>query len=257
MTASIVCDLVSNTSINGDFFILQYRWEGEAPRAGQYFMLKPLRSCVFLPRPISVFGFDNEAKMLRFLIFKRGKGTEELYNLVQGEKTLLTGPLGNAWADFLPESGRAALVGGSAGVAPLAALAAEKPDFYFEFFAGFKNGFFDKGQENAVLGSALKTKNIVVAAEDGRNAQYGQILDFIKNPEFYDVIFACGSIPMLAALKRKCQPKKVPCFISMETVFACGVGACLGCTVQTVNGNRRCCKDGPIFDSQEIIFNDA
>jgi NAD(P)H-flavin reductase len=154
----------------------------------------------------------------------------------------------------LPESGKAALVGGSAGVAPLAALIAERPDFDFHFFAGFKQGFREKEQENALLGAAVNAKKLIITAEDGRNALIGRIVDFLFEPENYDVIFACGPAAMLQALRKKCTAKNIACFISMENRFACGIGACLGCTVHTVNGNRRCCKEGPIFPAKEVIF---
>ena len=256
MIKSLICELADNHHINSEFFILHFNWEGHAPRAGQFFMLKHLRGSVFLPRPISVFEYNAEQRLLKFLIAKRGKGTEELSQLQTGEKVQLTGPLGNAWADFLPESGKAALVGGSAGLSPLAALVAERPEYFFHFFAGFKQGFREKEEENAVLGCAVNAKKIVIAAEDGRNALGGRITDFLFEPENYDILFACGPLAMLRALKKKCEQKRVPCFLSLESRLACGVGACLGCTIKTVKGNRRCCADGPIFPSGEIIFDD-
>jgi NAD(P)H-flavin reductase len=61
---------------------------------------------------------------------------------------------------------------------------------------------------------------------------------------------------MLKAVAAKCKATGVPCFISMEKRMACGVGACLGCTVHTVSGNRRCCADGPGFKAEEVIFDE-
>ncbi|MDR2542550.1 MAG: dihydroorotate dehydrogenase electron transfer subunit [Treponema sp.] len=217
-------------------------------------MMKPQRSEVFLLRPISIFEFDVREKTLRFLIAKRGKGTAELLGLQNGDKVILMGPLGNTWAEFLPENAKAALVGGSVGVAPLASLVAEKPDVVFHFFAGFRQGFPQKEQENAMLGAAVNAQKLVVTAEDGKNAQIGRVLDSLETKN-YDVVFGCGPTPMLQALKIKCESTNTPCFISMENRFACGVGACLACSIPTVNGNRCCCKHGPIFPANEIIFN--
>jgi NAD(P)H-flavin reductase len=253
---SLLCELRANIRVNHEIFILNIYWNGMPPRAGQFFMLKPERGSFFLPRPISIFEYDSYKKTIKFLIVKVGGGTEELSRLNVGEKIRLTGPLGNAWADFLPENGKAALVGGSAGVAPLAALVAENSSYHFDFFAGFKNGFGEKEEENAVLGCALNAKKIVVTAEDGRNAIGGRIVDYLSEPEEYDVIFGCGSTNMLKALKERCASKNVSCFISTESRMACGTGACLGCTICTVNGNRRCCADGPIFSAGEILFNE-
>jgi len=260
---SLLCKLISNISVNDEYFILQFLWEYQAPKAGQFFMLKPLRTSVFLHRPISIFEYSPEEKMVKFLISRRGKGTQELSQLYTGEQVMLTGPIGNCWSDFLPKpqfESRSnkidiALVGGSAGIAPLSALVAEKHNIQFHLFAGFRHGFRDKDEENAIIGAGINSRKIVLAAEDGRNALIGKIVDFIFEPQHFDMIFGCGPAPMLHALMKKCESRNVPCFVSMESRLACGVGACLGCTINTVKGNRCCCKDGPIFNAREIIFN--
>lgn len=250
------CELIDNIHVNNDVFILKFIWNGTPPKAGQFFMLRPERSCIFLPRPISIFEFIPDQNLVMFLIYKCGKGTEELYNLKRGEKVSLTGPLGNAWSDFLPSSGKAALISGSIGVAPLAALAAERKDFNFHFYAGFKNGFLNEEEKNLILGSAKNCGNIVIAAEDGVNAHNGSILDHFSLDDHYDVIFACGSTLMLKAVKKKFQSVNVRLFISTECRMACGVGACLGCTIRTVKGNARCCSEGPIFPAGVVLFDE-
>jgi len=252
----VMCELTANNPVNEDSFILHCTWPGHAPRAGQFFMIKPARCSFFLPRPIGVFEFNHVQNNVKFLITKHGKGTDELSQMQAGEKMQLIGPLGNAWADFLPINGSAALVGGGAGVAPLAALVAEKPDYNFHFYAGFKNGFKDKGQEDAMLGAGKNAKKVIVSAEDGVNAMNGRIVEFLFEPEKFDVVFGCGPFEMLKALMARCKKRNVPCFVSMESRMACGVGACVGCTIRTKKGNRRCCTDGPIFSSEEIIINE-
>jgi NAD(P)H-flavin reductase len=252
---SLLCALAANINVNSEIFILHFFWDGPAPKAGQFFMLKPQRTSVFLCRPISVFEYDQSQKMIKFLIVKKGQGTEELSQMIQGERAKLTGPLGNTFSEFMNASGKIALVGGSAGVAPLAALTAEKEDYQFHFYAGFKNGFDKKEEETAVLGFAVKAQKLVVTAEDGKNAIKGRIVDFLE-PENYDIIFACGSTPMIKAVKEKVLTKNIPLFVSMESRMACGTGACLGCTIRTKNGNKRCCADGPIFQAGDIIFDE-
>lgn len=253
---SLLCELTSNSRVNSEVFIMHFAWNGTHPKAGQFFMVKPRQSGVFLPRPISVCEFNPAQSSVKFLIAKRGKGTEELARMQTGEKAELTGPLGNTWEEFLPESKNAALIGGGAGIAPLIALTSEKPDCNFHFYAGFRHGFREKEEENAMLGFASNAKKLVVTAEDGRNALSGRIVDFFFEPQNYDAVFACGPQPMLKAVVEKCRKKNVSCFVSMEKLMACGVGACFGCTVSTKNGNRRCCADGPIFNAGELYFDE-
>jgi NAD(P)H-flavin reductase len=252
---SLMCELAENIKVNNEIFIQSFYWDGAPPKAGQFFMLKPERASVFLCRPISIFKYDKSRNLIKFLIAKKGQGTEELSRMRPGERARLTGPLGNTFSEFLSEKERIALVGGSAGVAPLAALIAENEDCQFHFYAGFKNGFEKKEEETAVLGSAVNARKLVVTAEDGKNAIKGLIID-VFTPEDYDLIFACGSTPMIKAVKEKVLNKNVPLFVSMESRMACGTGACLGCTIRFKNGNKRCCADGPIFPAGDIIFDE-
>jgi NAD(P)H-flavin reductase len=304
----VFCELVNNTSINSEIFRLDFVWQSDthtklpAPKAGQFFMVKPQRSAVFLARPISVALWkpalkDNdyirkkargrktpyqryltgkylESDTVQFLIARRGRGTLELAAMRSSEEAELIGPLGNAWTDFLPPvkpggNESIALVGGGIGIAPLQALLYEETGYRFDFYAGFRTGFKSPEERAALLGPVYSSdqsgfgnrigrdgeRGIIIATEDGTDGQKGRIPDFLK-PEQYAAVCACGPQPMLKAVAAQCKAAGVPCFISMERRMACGTGACLGCTVKTVNGNRRCCTDGPIFKADEVIFDD-
>jgi NAD(P)H-flavin reductase len=270
-------ELVRNTAVNASIFSLEFLWRGSVPRAGQFFMVRPKRSSVFLGRPLSVAAWKEAAgdkgftRTVQFLVARRGKGTAELAEMNIGESAELTGPLGNAWTDFLfsanmgreGEGGEkpVALVGGGIGVAPLRALfvddmrsAAGLPNYGFAFYAGFRTGFRDMEEKQALLGPVLhEARNLVIATEDGGGGQKGLIPGFLE-PEKYAAVCACGPEPMLKAVAKRCAAARVPCFVSLERRMACGVGACLGCTVRTVNGNRRCCADGPVFNAEELVF---
>ena len=263
---SVFCELINNISINNEIFRLDFVWPGPVPKAGQFFMVKPKRSGVFLGRPISVANWQPPA--VKFLIARRGRGTLELASMRTGEEAELVGPLGNAWEDFLPKAGKdgkpVALIGGGIGLAPLLALLGESPKQYqapdphspFDMYSGFRTGFKNDEEKFTLLGMAYsRAENVIVATEDGKDGQKGLIPDFLE-PEKYAAVCACGPEPMLKAAAAKCRAAGVPCFISLERRMACGVGACLGCTVKTVNGNRRCCADGPIFNAEEVIFDE-
>jgi len=294
----MMCELVKNTFVNDEVFRLDFIWQSAqaklaAPKAGQFFMVKPKRSGVFLGRPISVARWEPAATdqnfirkkargkrspfqrfltgkylgsdTVSFLIAQRGQGTQELAAMHTGDEAELIGPLGNAWSDFLPDAKNSdkkpiALVGGGIGIAPLNALLieaalCETSGYHFDVYAGFRTGFKNSEEKSALLGMCLRANKLVIATEDGKDGHKGRIPDFFE-PEQYAAVCACGPEPMLKAVAAKCKAAGVPCFVSMEKRMACGVGVCLGCTVKTVSGNRRCCADGPIFKADEVIFDE-
>jgi len=292
----MICELIYNKPINNEIFRLDFIWQTAEkklapPRAGQFFMIKPKHSGVFLGRPISVARWEPaatdrdfirrkarskrtpyqryltgkylESDTVSFLIARRGQGTRELAAMHPGDDAELIGPLGNAWMDFLPiakndDKNPIALVGGGIGLAPLNALLLEKiiceiSEYRFDIYAGFRTGFKNDEEKFALLGTCLEADNVIISTEDGKGGRKGLIPDFLE-PGHYAAVCACGPEPMLKAVAEKCKIAEVPCFVSMERRMACGVGACLGCTVKTVSGNRRCCADGPIFKADEVIF---
>jgi NAD(P)H-flavin reductase len=256
--ANIRCDILGKTCITPEIFMLEFSWPGPAPKAGQFFMIKPAQGSVFLGRPISVSLWEPMTKTLQFLIEICGKGTRELACKNRGEYVELTGPLGNAWADFLPDPKTSqdeklfAFVGGGLGIAPLKALVEEAPQYKADFYCGFKTGFANDEERSEMLGPVLEDCNkLLIATEDGSEGRRGLVLDFFE-PQKYAAVCACGPAVMLKATAAKCRAANVPCFVSMEARMACGVGACLGCTVKTAKGNRRCCADGPIFRAEDV-----
>jgi NAD(P)H-flavin reductase len=257
---SIYCKLLDSRSVAGELFSLEFDWTGTVPRAGQFFMIKPRRSSVFLGRPLSI-AFRKTTKnpgviSLGFLVARRGRGTEELVQMEIGEAAELTGPLGNGWAAFLPPKNKGkqkiALIGGGAGIAPLASLAKELTGYRFDFYAGFKKNYSGLRE---LLSAGNNTAKLVIAAEEEAddNVLKGRIPDFLDTPQ-YSAVFACGPEAMLRTTAERCKRADVPCFVSLERRMACGTGACLGCTVETLHGNKRCCADGPVFPAEEVFF---
>jgi NAD(P)H-flavin reductase len=167
-----------------------------------------------------------------------------------GNEAELIGPLGNCWSDFIKGGERPlALIGGGIGIAPLVALAQELRDsFPYDFYAGFKS----VSPKLSELLTALLPR-LIIATEDGMEGggRKGRIPDFL-NPAAYRAVFACGPAAMLTAVTAQCQ--SVPCFVSTERRMACGVGACLGCAIETRGGYKHCCSDGPIFNAEELVF---
>jgi dihydroorotate dehydrogenase electron transfer subunit len=96
---------------------------------------------------------------------------------------------------------------------------------------------------------------LITATEDGTEGKKGMITDFL--PDFIDEanqIFACGPGSMYQTMAAQKRLKTKPVQISLEVRMGCGVGVCYGCTVKTRRGLKQVCKDGPIFDLDDILW---
>lgn len=208
-----------------------------AGRPGQFVQVHLPEESMLLPRPISLFDVDEEGGYTRLVYRAAGRGTKLLSTLKEGELRV-TGPLGSGFP--LPE-GDAALIGGGLGVAPLRlllkALRAARPNRYIRVYLGYS------GQ--AFLQDAFTEADEVVADVGGYITDRA---DFAGEGTYY----ACGPEPMLAAAARKARTAQKTLYVSLERRMACGVGACYACSVATRSGNRRVCKDGPVFPAGEV-----
>lgn len=244
------------------------------PEPGQFFMLRARPSAVLLGRPISVYRSAGGA--VTFLILKKGRGTEELCALRPGDELDLLGPIGNrfiapgelvanglASSSVLPaspsRSPRVALIGGGIGVAPVAGFSFFLESGSFDFYASFRSAPY------GLDGIEGRAGRLAITTEDGSAGVRG-MLPAVFNADNYDLVYACGPTPMLRYVQGACATSRearsslgksaaLPiAFLSLEERMACGAGACLGCTVRTVTGNRRCCVDGPVFNGAEVIL---
>ena len=271
--------VISNREIAPSVFEIAVSRKGEAsipaPVAGQFFMLRSRPSGVLLGRPISVYRFDDES--ITFLVLKKGQGTVELCGLRAGDSIGILGPIGNRFippADLLasgaftgergsvPSSSdgsavrlsdlRIAVIGGGIGVAPVAgfALSTLEPKS-FDFYASFRSAPY------GLDGIEARAARLVITTEDGSAGVKG-MLPAVFDASSYDLVYACGPTPMLRYVKQACSSAgdiRAPlAFVSLEEHMACGAGACLGCTVRTTAGNKRCCVDGPVFDASEVTL---
>jgi dihydroorotate dehydrogenase electron transfer subunit len=195
-----------------------------------------------------------------------GPGTEALAKRKSGEYLDIIGPLGNGF-EFRTEyrvPSTAILVAGGMGVAPLVFLA--------EKLAGHKDTR-TQGHKTIVLVGAKTKKQLLctddlkqlgcdvrVATDDGSKGFKGRVTDLLKkflHGTRYTVhctIYACGPRPMLKKISRLAKQYNLPAQVSLEEHMACGIGACLGCVVNTIDGYKRVCKEGPVFQAKEIVF---
>lgn len=227
--------------------------DAQEPAAGQFYMLHAVRSNVLLGRPISVYKAEKKSDgkvEITFLILLKGRGTEELCSLREGDKINLLGPCGNRFPYPENTDKKVCIVGGGIGVAPVAGFASTLPEKSYDFFASFKSGSY--GLEN------LHANKLTITTDDGSVGVHGMLpaaltVQVLKEGN-YSALYACGPIPMLAYLQKICAEAGVKCWLSMESRMACGVGVCLGCVIDTTQGKLRCCKEGPVFDGSILKF---
>ncbi|HHS49895.1 MAG TPA: dihydroorotate dehydrogenase electron transfer subunit [candidate division Zixibacteria bacterium] len=196
----------------------------------------------FLRRPIAISG--AEWGRIELIVRVVGWGTAVLANSEEGDQLRVLGPLG---IGFPPPAGHLALVAGGIGIAPLLFAGrnwAKSRLFYGETTADW---ICDLSRE--------KSCEFDIATDDGSVGEKCNAVELLKKKiDQFEHVFACGPEPMLHAIAKLCKRKKIPCAVSLEERMACGVGACQGCTIKTKSGYRRVCKDGPVFDANEIIW---
>jgi len=224
-------------------------------RPGQFVMVR-CGEGLSLPRPFSIHQVSGGKIALFFAVWEDGKGTNWLGQRQIGETVEIFGPLGNSFS-ILPASQNLLLVAGGSGIAPLYFLAQEalKRGCSITLLLGAATAA--QLYPQALIPSGVK---LVAATEDGTKGRQGMVTDLL--PDFArraDQVFACGPMPMyrdIAAQQQKLRLKGKPVRVSLEVRMGCGRGVCYGCTVKTKSGLRQVCKDGPIFDLDDILWDE-
>lgn len=216
------------------------------PVPGQFYMVKGLNGDYLLPRPISVHDYCDGNLVLLYRV--SGHGTDMMSKMNDNMEVQLLGPLGNGF-DLEAIKGKTAVIGGGIGTAPLLYLAKEMKKADMDIFLGFKDIVYSiEDFENT-------GKNVIVATEDGSVGKKGFVTDCVDYDK-YKTVITCGPDIMMNKIIKTCVDYKIDIYASLEKRMACGVGACLGCVTETINGNKRVCKDGPVFKGSELVISE-
>jgi dihydroorotate dehydrogenase electron transfer subunit len=208
-----------------------------AVRPGQFFMLRAWDKDPLLSRPISVN--DHEGGKLTFLYQVVGKGTKILSSLEPGDEVTLLGPFGNGFPEI---TGDLCVVGGGIGTAPLYYLVRDfrkkNPKRKCRVYLGFRDTAYGVEAFKALADEVVLDIGGIITNQ------------LAVKPE--ETVVTCGPEIMMAAVA-KVTPPENQVYVSLEAHMACGIGACLGCTCETRNGNKKVCKDGPVFLREEVF----
>ena len=207
-----------------------------------------------LRRPVSLCGIDKEKGTIRLVFEVRGKGTKEISCINEGGLIDLLAPLGRGFR--LKDYKKAIMVGGGIGTPPMLPLAQ-----YFGVNGVAISGF--RSASNVILQDDFKAAGAktILGTDDGTMGQKGFVTEALREAlalEKPDVIFACGPSMMIKGVVDIANEFGIPSQISMEERMGCGIGACLVCACRTVRGGEEyfahVCKDGPVFESKDVIF---
>jgi dihydroorotate dehydrogenase electron transfer subunit len=228
--------------------------------AGQFVMLETARALEpYLRRAFSVADVRYGDGETRIELFGKvvGRGTGAMAELRPGEERALLGPLGRGFTP--PGRGPVALVAGGVGSAPLLLLARQlvthgvELDFLYGARAA---GDLARGDDFEAL-AAESGGRFLPATDDGSLGHRGAVTTLLAaelaNGRAYEGLYACGPMPMLAALAALAAEHGLAGEAALETEMGCGYGACLGCAVPHVEGRYAlCCKEGPVFRLAEV-----
>ena len=261
----ILAELINTEAITSTIFRHTYYAPEIASSAlpGQFIMVHvgagydPL-----LRRPFSIHRVKEEYIQILFKVV--GKGTLILSEKKAGEKADLIGPLGKG---FKLVSGRKILVGGGLGIAPLLFLASI-----------MQKQKETQGEVRVMLGACDRVEiepfcqefantgaQVIIATDNGSLGHCGFVTELLLQDIEKDYpkktqVYSCGPYPMMAKVASICKEAHLNCQVSLETMMACGLAACLGCAVPSAEkGNKylHVCKDGPVFEAGKVIWNKA
>ena len=238
--------ITSNEKIARDIFKMTLAGDTSAITApGQFVNIK--LDGLFLRRPISVCDCVGDNLTLIYKVV--GRGTEQMSRMKSGDELdLLTG-LGNGY-NTKKSGGSPLLVGGGVGVPPMYMLCrkliSEGKNVTVVLGFNSKDDVFYENEFRA-LGA-----DVHIATADGTYGTKGFVTDVIKDMQ-YTFFYTCGPEPMFRAMHKI---MKTPGQYSFEERMGCGFGACMGCSCKTLTGNKRICKEGPVMESEEIIWAD-
>lgn len=253
-----------NEGVGPNLFVMALESPGiaQAVVPGQFVHMKvPGMDDHILRRPFSVYACDVQAGVIELLYQAVGFGSAHMTTLTEGGKGVeLVGPVGRGWCPAAAVK-RALLVGGGVGAAPLFMLCEE---------------LVGKGvQTDVVLGAqtemalacreryeALLSAPPRCATDDGSFGRAGFCTSLVQEAldeaaaagEPYDYLAVCGPEPLMRIVAGMAEAACVPCEVSMERRMACGIGACLSCVVDTKDGKKRACVDGPVFGADEVVW---
>jgi dihydroorotate dehydrogenase electron transfer subunit len=250
--------VINNRQIANDYYEIEVDWDKRMgiPQPGQFATLRvSAQTQPLLRRPLAFSRYDFKRERATFIYQKRGSATQILAGKTAGEHIDCIGPLGRGF-EPKPHSKQHLCIAGGIGIGPVVYLA---------------HTLMQQGAPVLlVLGAqtALRLPKFshwnelkpIVCTDDGSEGFKGTVVDYCATISAAQLsaaaAYCCGPNPMLKACHDFSRRRGLDCFVSMEQVMACGVGACMGCVVEITGDKKfaRVCTEGPVFNSNDIVW---
>lgn len=240
---NVILTIKYNKQISNDVYLLRLEGDLSAIKnPGEFVEIK--LDNYYLRRPISVHDFSENHLDLLYKVL--GQGTLDMSKYESGKKLDVLVGLGNGFD--VTKSNKPLLVAGGIGIAPMYALAKKFNELGIRPTLIYGAA---KGNDLVLIEQFKKLADVILCSDDGSVGYKGNPVSYLKEHNVdFDKYYACGPQVMMKYLALFSNEG----YVSLEARMGCGFGACMGCSIQTVNGPKRVCKEGPVFESSEVIF---
>lgn len=224
---------------------------------GQFVNVKvPGNAAELLRLPLSYSWRDKESGCFKMIYAVVGEGTRRMQTWNPGTTSDLVGILGHGFYD-LDKPGRALLVSGGVGNAPILGLAQKLFELGrpYDLVMGYRDKDHVCCEQEA---QKLAPETLMITTDDGSYGFKGFTTDAMRQllaEKDYEAVYTCGPKPMMAGVARLAQESGIHCQVSMEAMMSCGFAACGTCNIpMAAGGYLACCKAGPVFDGKEVAW---
>lgn len=240
---NVILKIKENKQLSNDIYLMKLEGDlSEIKKPGEFVEIK--LDNYYLRRPISVHNYSKNELTLLYKVL--GRGTNDLSKYQIGKELDVLVGLGNGFD--ISKSNKPLLIAGGIGIAPMYNLSLKfnklgiKPTLIYGV---------SRESDLVLIDEFSKICNLIICSDDGSHGFKGNVVSYLKENKIdFDKYYACGPQVMLKYLKQYSENG----YVSLEARMGCGFGACMGCSIETIHGPKRVCKEGPIFEASEVLF---
>ncbi|MFW5979853.1 MAG: dihydroorotate dehydrogenase electron transfer subunit [Bacillota bacterium] len=253
-------EILSNIQVGPDIYKLKIKSTEICNNAkpGQFVHIKVNKNNndPLLRRPLSIFDRNQKGETISLLYKIYGRGTKILSEYKKGEKIDILGPLGNNFSTNIKDK-KILVIAGGMGAAPLYFLTkALSASNKISVILGSENKYKLSYIINSFMQLDLNLYSTTISEKNKNVIDYW--LELKENGLLNNInkVFTCGPRPMLKTIQQICENDRTPAEVSLEERMGCGIGVCLSCICETIEGNKRLCQEGPVLPLSEVNFDE-